>query len=368
MRWKNELLKNISVIDWGNTNLTKSSFVKDGKYPAVSAAGIDGRIDHFEHNEDTVVISAIGANCGVVFFPGEKFTAIKNTITVTPNSEILDGKFIYWYFTVIVFRRRGAGQPFLSKADTELIEIPLPPLSTQKRIAEILDAADALRRKDQELLTKYDELAQSIFIDMFGDPVKNEKGWKITTLENICNKITDGTHQSPQFTSSGIPFLFVSNIVNNKINYSTNKFISLESYKELCKRTPIEKGNILLTTVGSYGNPAIILEDTPFAFQRHIAFIKPKHELINYSYLFGFLKSMAAKLQIEKVVNGVAQKTLNLADLKKLKIWTPPMDIQLKYSEMLNTLEVGYNSLNTNNSSSLFESLLQKAFKGELDT
>jgi type I restriction enzyme S subunit len=80
----------------------------------------------------------------------------------------------------------------LTKSDLLEIEIPLPPLATQKRIAEILDAADALRRKDKELLKKYDELAQAIFIDMFGDPVKNEKGWEVEILKKITSKIGSG--------------------------------------------------------------------------------------------------------------------------------------------------------------------------------
>ncbi len=121
---------------------------------------------------------------------------------------------------------------------------------------------------------------------MFGDPVKNEKGWEIRKMEEISLKITDGTHQSPKFLKEGIPFLLVSNIVNNKINYKTNKFISEEDFETLNKRTPIEIGNILLTSVGSYGNPAIIESQMKFAFQRHIAFIKPNHSMINYHFLF----------------------------------------------------------------------------------
>ena len=246
------------------------------------------------------------------------------------------------------------------------LEIPLPPLATQKRIAEILDAADALKRKDQELLKKYDELAQAIFIDMFGDPVKNEKGWEEVMLKDLSLKITDGTHLSPKFTSSGIPFLFVSNIVDNQIVYKTDTFISEEEFEVLNKRTPIEIGNILLTTVGSYGNPAIIEKAEKFAFQRHIAFIKPDHELVNYVYLFGFLQSPVAKFQIDKKVNGVAQKTLNLSDLKELKIWNVPKKLQDEYANRLMVLKTQIQSIPRTYSDTLFNSLLQKAFRGEL--
>ena len=254
----------------------------------------------------------------------------------------------------------------LSVSDISEIQIPLPPLETQKKIAEILDTADALRKKDEALLKKYEELAQAIFIDMFGDPVKNEKGWEVRKLGEVCDKITDGTHQSPKFTPNGIPFLFVSNIVKNKIEYKTKSYISHEEFEILNKRTPIEIGNILITTVGSYGNPAIIESIEPFAFQRHIAFLKPNHKAINYIYLFGFLKSPVAQMQIERSVKGVAQKTLNLSELKNIDIWDVPIELQNTYENCLNLLNNSISPISINKSENLFNSLLQKAFRGEL--
>ena len=293
-------------------------------------------------------------------------------LVLSPKNENIHRDYFYYYLGSDIIKQKlsskaaGAVVKNLNKEIVAELEVELPPLATQKRIAKILDTADALRRKDQELLKKYDELAQAIFIDMFGDPVKNEKGWEEIFLKDVCLKITDGTHQSPKFTDKGVPFLFVSNILKNKINYETSTFISKEEFDVLNKRTPIEVGNILITTVGSYGNPAVIETSSPFAFQRHIAFLKPNHRLINYYYLFGFLKSPATKNQIDRKVNGVAQKTLNLSDLKDLKIWTPPRSLQDKYSEILNKLQLQFNLSETNRSKILFNSLIQKAFKGEL--
>src|SRR5699024_3162621 len=101
------------------------------------------------------------------------------------------------------------------------------------------------------------------------------------TMAEICKVITDGTHQPPEFTNTGIPFLLVSNIVTNEICYDTEKFISEETYNELIKRTPIEVGDILLSTVGSYGHPAIVKIDSRFCFQRHIAYLKPKLDIVD---------------------------------------------------------------------------------------
>lgn len=326
-------------------------------------------IDQFQFNR-TSLIFGTGGNASI-HFCDSLFSVSTDCLVTFPKDETqVYPRFVYFYISGNMYLLedgfKGAGLKHISKGYINEIQIPLPPLETQKRIADILDAADALRQKDQELLKKYDELAQAIFIDIFGDPVKNEKGWDEVKLESVCLKITDGTHQSPKFKSMGIPFLLVSNIEKNRINYNTKKFISDEDYEILNKRTPIEIGNILLTTVGSYGNPAIILNESPFAFQRHIAFIKPNHKVINYTYLFGLLLSPLVKNQIDKLVNGVAQKTLNLSDLKKLKIWTPPLELQEKYSKKLNSIESGLIKLDSGISTVLFNSLLQKAFKGEL--
>ena len=124
MIWREVSLKDICDVDWGNTKLTKSSYVSEGKYLAVSAAGADGLIDHYEHEANVPVLSAIGAQCGRMFYPEARFTAIKNTITLTPKSDMVDGKFLYYLFTYVELPQRGAGQPFISKGDIEAFRVP----------------------------------------------------------------------------------------------------------------------------------------------------------------------------------------------------------------------------------------------------
>ncbi|MBK9459725.1 MAG: restriction endonuclease subunit S [Sphingobacteriales bacterium] len=108
------------------------------------------------------------------------------------TGEKLDYKYLYFYFKTIEAKlaSQGNGSTFsaITASVIKEIQIPLPPLHIQKKIAQILDTADALKRKDQQLLKKYDELAQAIFIDMFGDPVKNEKGWEVKKIEKMVKK------------------------------------------------------------------------------------------------------------------------------------------------------------------------------------
>lgn len=135
-------LKEICDVDWGNTKLTKASYVDGGRFLAVSAAGADGFINHFEHEANVPVLSAIGAQCGRMFFPGTRFTAIKNTITLTPKKMRSEGKFLFYLLNYVELPKRGAGQPFISKGDIEEFRVTIPEsLEAQQEIVEHLDKA-----------------------------------------------------------------------------------------------------------------------------------------------------------------------------------------------------------------------------------
>lgn len=142
--WVETTLSKLCVVDWGNTDLTKSSYVEGGEFLAVSAAGCDGRIGHKEHSKHTPVLSAIGAQCGRMFLPEEDFTAIKNTITLTPIKGKCTGKFLYYLLTAIELPKRGAAQPFIAKGDILSFEIRFPSaIEEQEALAAQLDAISA---------------------------------------------------------------------------------------------------------------------------------------------------------------------------------------------------------------------------------
>lgn len=152
--WVEKSLGDICVVDWGNTDLTKSSYVEDGKFLAVSAAGCDGRIGHKEHAKHTPVLSAIGAQCGRMFLPEEDFTAIKNTITLTPRDGNCAGKFLYRLLTHVELPKRGAAQPFIAKGDILKFQIVVPEDSSAQ--LRIVDSLDDLEEETQRLARLYE--------------------------------------------------------------------------------------------------------------------------------------------------------------------------------------------------------------------
>ena len=273
-----------------------------------------------------------------------------------------------WFHARLMQTVSGVGGSLLRARPAEVakIKLPLPPLPEQKRIAAILDQADALREKRWTAIARLDELLQSVFLDMFGDPMTNPKS-KLVELNSVCTRITDGTHLPPEWSPNGIPFLFVSNIRNCSIDFQTSKFISEREYNRLTKNCPIEQGDVLYTVVGSYGNPALVRTDRKFAFQRHVAHIKPSKE-IHPEYLETMLDSIGVRRQADRVVTGVAQKTLILRELRKLTILLPSMELQedfaMRKEEVLSIKHKAFRSLA--DSDALFSSLQQRAFRGEL--
>lgn len=230
---------------------------------------------------------------------------------------------------------RGATFKEISKSIVESIEIPLPEVNQQKEIAEKFKKLEQLISLRKQQLAKLDELVKARFVEMFGDISNSRK----VLMQDVCKIITDGTHQPPKFVLSGIPFLFVSNIVTNEIHYDAEKFISEETYNELIKRTPIEVGDVLLSTVGSYGHPAVVKENKPFCFQRHIAYLKPNNSVVNSEYLRCAILSTDLQRQIDESVKGIAQKTLNLSEIRKLRLPLPSLSLQNQFAAFVERID-----------------------------
>ena len=190
---------------------------------------------------------------------------------------------------------------------------------------------------------------------------------KVLELSELCDRITDGTHQSPQWSESGIPFLFQSNVKPFEIDISTKKFISIEEYKSLTARCPIEYGDVLFTIVGSYGNAAMVRTQEKFCFQRHIAHLKP-HKNVLPQFLEAMLNQKATKQQVDERVTGIAQKTLILKELRALKVLHPPLIEQQKFSAIVTRIQTikGEMRRSAEKMDELFLSLQQRAFSGKL--
>jgi type I restriction enzyme S subunit len=260
----------------------------------------------------------------------------------------------------------GATIKHFTGQDLARYKIPLPPLGEQRRIAAILDKADALRQKRKRAIALLDSLTQSIFLEMFGP--HSGRNHARRRVADICRKVTDGTHQAPNWADSGVPFLFVSNVRNQQLGMVTNKFVSDDEYIRLTRSTPIEHGDILYTAVGSYGHAAVVPRNAKFVFQRHIAHLKPNVRSVLPEFLSIALESPDAKSQADALARGNAQKTVPLSALKEITVPVPPMEDQKMFVDRMlkvrpqavaaTTFLVGLDAA--------FASLQNRAFSGQL--
>jgi restriction endonuclease S subunit len=159
-------LHEVCKVSWGNLSLTKSSYVDDGQFLAVSAAGPDGRINFAEYKALTPVLSAIGARCGTMFMPKEDFTAIKNTMTFQPNEDLIHNWYLLYTLMGSELPKRGSAQPFISKSDIEKFQIRVPSLKEQElvysRVEDLLKECDLLEAKLNEAQGLSERLTKSL--------------------------------------------------------------------------------------------------------------------------------------------------------------------------------------------------------------
>ncbi|MBR3312209.1 MAG: restriction endonuclease subunit S [Solobacterium sp.] len=263
-----------------------------------------------------------------------QYQNIASSEWIVVRSKAYNPEFLAWYFRSVKFKNlmtsevTGIGGSLTRAQPKAVAEYPVPVMSRQEQdnITNALNKIHGVITLRKRELEQLDELIKARFVEMFG----NEKS--MTAMNDICQIITDGTHQPPKFKEDGIPFIFVSNITSNRLTYDAEKFIDQDTYDELIKRTPIEVGDVLLSTVGSYGHPAVVKSDKKFLFQRHIAYLKPKREIVDSDYLHGAILSPDAQRQIEEGVKGIAQKTLNLSEIKKIRIPMPDMNRQKEFA------------------------------------
>ena len=316
------------ICEKGTSNVAQKDLSdKDGDYPIYGASGLIKKVNFYHQDKPYIAIVKDGAGAGRVMQLPAKSSVIGTLQYIIPKNNFCIGYLAYAIEHMNLSKYcLGAAIPHIYFKDYCNEILPDHSLAEQQRIASQLDKISHLIALRKRQLSKLDELVKSRFVEMFGDMPNSTK------MAEVCSLITDGTHQSPKFVESGIPFLFVSNVVSNRLTYDAEKFIDEATYEELIKRTPIEIGDVLLSTVGSYGHPAIVNSDRRFLFQRHIAYLKPRKEIVDSQFLHGAILSASVQEQIERKVKGIAQKTLNLSEIKTIMVPLPPLALQREFA------------------------------------
>ncbi len=309
----------------------------------------------------------------------EKLIHGMNLLCLRPQKNKTDAKFISYYFNSKRFKlqlskisNQSVNQASFSAGNLKRIQIPLPPLSTQKKIAAILDEADKLRQLNRQLIDKYNALSQSLFLDMFGDPVTNPKGWEKKMLSELCLKITDGTHHSPDPQKDGFPYVTAKHVKEFGLDFfSKPTYVSEKAHNEIYKRCSPEYGDVLYIKDGATTGIACINSfKEPISLLSSLALLKLDKEVLNNHYLCFWLnhKGIKEKL-ISEFMSGAAIQRYTLKKINLFKISIPPISLQNQFADRVQAIEKQKEQAQKGleKAEELFNSLLQKAFKGELD-
>ncbi len=270
-----------------------------------------------------------------------------------------------------VYKRYAGGglQINLGKADLLSVEIPLPPLAEQKRIAAILDKADAIRRKRQQAIQLADDFLRAVFLEMFGDPVTNPKGWDVKHLGEITS-FENGDRSSnypsgEDVVNSGVLFLSTKNIVADSLDLRHKQFITEEKFNQL-SRGKARKGDLIITLRGTLGACCIFDCEYEKAFiNAQMMIIRPAKELVA-GFLHDFLVTESIKSHFQRIGQGAAVPQLTAKQFKELLIPLPTLELQLKYETIRRFVLATTVKLSGREEQDFFNSLSQKAFSGQL--
>ena len=293
----------------------------------------------------------------------------------------IDPAYFAHFFRTREYRQRvsalaaGANINNLRNEHLDEFNIPLPPLPEQRRIAEILDKADALRAKRRAALAQLDTLTQSIFLDIFGDPATNPKGWPRVALIDLCGQADDikcgpfGTQLSQsEYTTEGIPLWGIRN-VNAFFRLPTREFLTPRTAGRLSQYS-IASGDIVMTRKGTVGNCAVFPEGFALGIMHSdLLRLRVMRERAEPDFIAHQLHhSRDVERQIALISGGAIMPGINVTKLKNLKVVVPPVSLQREFTNRLVAVE----QLKASHESavkevdSLFASLQHRAFRGAL--
>jgi type I restriction enzyme S subunit len=256
----------------------------------------------------------------------------------------------------------------LSLGQIGSLKIVLPPLDEQRRIAAILDRAEALRRKRKQALDLVDSLSQSIFLEMFGEPGLSKR-FPQASLSEIATKITDGEHQNPAFTSGGMPIVMASQVLDDGIDICEAKFVSHADGERFRRKCAPEKGDILIVGRGAtIGRTSIVDTPRPFCLMGSVILLKPEAKLVDSTYLATLFKFPRIRAALYNTSSSSAQQAIYLSHLKKMTVLLPPIGDQREFVQRAEKIAVGKRICFRNSKmiETLVLSLQHRAFSAQL--
>ncbi|WP_169799255.1 restriction endonuclease subunit S [Nocardioides jensenii] len=346
----------------------KGSDRDGGNVPVVGSGGIVGGHSTGITDSPTIVVGRKGSIGSVTWIDGPAWP-IDTAYFVKPKRDDLDRRWAYWMLKSLRMEtmNKSAAVPGLNRDDVYRLNVALPPLPEQRRIAAILDHVDALRARRSEQLAHLDALAQSIFISLFGDGSSSRSKTTIVCLEDVVERITYGFTNPMSHVSAGIPIVTAKSVRNQDIDLVGGAFTTRDEFNALTDKSRPRKGDVLITKDGTIGRCAVVDTTEPFCINQSVAVVRPRQDL-RPRYLVGYLTLSRVQRLMNGMGKGNALKHLQITELAKFSIPVPAVEEQSRYESQMAIVNVHRAALRRSvvAGNELFESLESRAFRGEL--
>lgn len=341
-------LGKLANVETGKLNANAAD--EDGKYPFFTCAEEISRINDYKYDKECILIAGNG-NLNVKYYSG-KFNAYQRTYIVeSKDKKTLSTMYLYYFMNTYMDKLRelsiGGVIKYIKLGHLQDAKIPVPPMEAQEKIVKVLDQAQALIDKRKEQIEALDQLIESIFYTMFGDPVRNEKGWELKSWDKIFNTTTGKLNSNAMDANGKYPFFTCAKEVFRIDNYSYD-----------CEA-------LLLA-----GNNASADYDVKYykgkfdAYQR--TYILTLKEYNNYLYFKEVLENYL--LEMKQISKGTNTRYLTLKLLNTFNLPVPPISLQNEFEDKVETIEKQKELLNQSLEllEENYKSIMDKAFKGQL--
>lgn len=358
------------VCERGTSSLMQKDIVdKNGKYPVYGASGRIGSMETYQQEHQTVAVVKDGAGIGRTMLLPEKSSVIGTMQYLIPKN-CIESEYLYYVVKYMHLEKyfSGATIPHIYFRDYKTEEFNLHDKTEQREIVSTLKRIEAIISNRQEQLTKLDELIKARFVEMFGDFEFNPKKFPIYFLCNLCDVGSSKRIYQEEQSTSGIPFLKISDLVDliDAGTFSASTFIPSDRYERLCSQGLTPKTNdVLITSRGTLGKCYIVKKSDEFYFQDGmISWLSNISEKVSSTYISYLFMQPYIQKQILALQAGSTVAYLSISMLKRLNIILPPLSLQNQFSDFVAEVDKSKVEVQKalDQTQLLFDSLMQQYF------
>ena len=371
---KSKRLGDLIILHYGKG--LRQSDRRGGKIPVYGSNGIVGYHDEAFVNRDTIIVGRKGS-------VGEVHLALGRSwpIDTTYYVEVTDDLFLLYAYRLLKFLKLGSvatstAIPGINRNDVYKIDVTVPPLPIQKQIVVILEKASKLREKREEANEKTNQILQAVFLDMFGDPIKNDKSLPRRMLIDFADKGQHSFKRGPFggalkkeiFVSEGYKVYEQKHAISDNFDIGSY-YIMKEKYEEMLSFA-VQPDDLIISCSGTIGRIAIVPEDAKEGIiNQALLKITPDRDVVLPLFFRYLLESTPVQRAIFGKIHGSGIK--NMAPMKTIKstlLLCPSLEEQKKFVAVVKKVQLTKEkqSQSTEEINTLFDALMQKAFKGEL--